>query len=67
MRLPSNPPDKYDKAWMESLLRAISEADAENVKLRREIDLLRAVLTSSGGVRWKLTVTDGGTVGTEAV
>lgn len=60
MKLPSAISDKYSKEHMASLIRAIADADAQNVKKGTEWNAVRLVLTDTDtGARYNVTVASG--------
>jgi hypothetical protein len=69
LRLPP-PPVDYDQRYEAVRNMSLENADRSNFKHFEDVDLAnneRVIVVSNGGVRWYLTVTDAGTLGTAAV
>ena len=60
----ANPPAGYSPTAEQERNRAISQADKENHKRNRdlEVGVARLILTSPNGTRWNVAVSDAGTI-----
>lgn len=64
----SRAPRQYDPQDQDRLRTDLEAADLENFKRGRDIEVGggRVILTSSGGIRWALSVNDAGALSTVA-
>lgn len=64
----SRAPGQYSQQDQDRLRTDLETADLENFKKGRDIEVGtgRVILTSSGGVRWAVVVSDAGTLSTVA-
>lgn len=63
MRLP-NPPDGYSRADQAEIRRQVEQADNENHKRNRDVEIGggRLILKSPNGARWSITVSNAGVI-----
>lgn len=64
----SRAPQQYDPQDQDRLRTDLETADLENFKKGRDIEVGggRVILTSSGGIRWAVSVNDAGALSTVA-
>lgn len=68
MKLP-NPQPQYNKMREHEMVRQIEQADAQNHKKNRDVEIGegRLILTSPNGTRYEVTVDNAGTLSTTSL